>query len=141
MDIFNRPPEDSVRRLLSASQLDCSDLTAEHLRHFFGSGTKEEPEGIVGLELFGNAGLLRSLAVVSYRQRAGLGSKLVAHAEEYARNHGVTSLYLLTVTAEDFFIHRGYQRCRREDAPSAIKETKEFSEICPVSSAFMVKHL
>jgi amino-acid N-acetyltransferase len=141
MDIFNRPPEDSVRRLLSASQLDCSDLTAEHLNHFFGSGTKEEPEGIVGLELFGNVGLLRSLAVVSSRQRAGLGSKLVAHAEEYARNHGVTSLYLLTVTAEDFFIHRGYQRCRREDAPSAIKETKEFSEICPVSSAFMVKHL
>jgi len=141
MDIFNQPPEDSVRRLLSASQLDCSDLTAEHLRHFFGSGTKEEPEGIVGLELFGNVGLLRSLAVVSSRQRAGLGSKLVAHAEQYARNHGVTSLYVLTVTAEDFFIHRGYQRCRREDAPSAIRETKEFSEICPVSSAFMVKHL
>jgi len=141
MDIFNHPSEDSVRRLLSASQLDCSDLTAEHLRHFFGSGTKEEPEGIVGLELFGNAGLLRSLAVVSSRQRAGLGSKLVAHAEQYARNHGVRSLYLLTVTAEDFFLHRGYQRCRREDAPSAIKETKEFSEICPVSSAFMVKHL
>jgi hypothetical protein len=23
----------------------------------------------------------------------------------------------------------------------AIRETKEFSEICPVSSAFMVKHL
>jgi amino-acid N-acetyltransferase len=141
MDIFSRPPEESVKRLLSASQLDCSDLTIEHLRHFFGSGTKEELEGIVGLELFDTVGLLRSLAVVSSRQRSGLGSKLVAHAEEYARNHGVTSLYLLTVTAEDFFIHRGYQRCRREDAPSAIKETKEFSEICPVSSDFMVKHL
>ena len=141
MDIFNRPPADSVKCLLSAPQLNCSDLTPKHLRHFFGLGTREKLEGVVGLELFDNVGLLRSLAVVSSRRRAGLGSKLVAYAEDYARNHGIKSLYLLTVTAEDFFIHRGYQRARRKDAPSAIRETKEFSEICPASSALMVKHL
>jgi amino-acid N-acetyltransferase len=141
MDIFNRPPADSVKRLLSASQLNCSDLTDEHLRHFFGSGKKEQLEGVVGLELFNTVGLLRSLAVVSSRQQSGLGSKLVAYAENYARNHGIKSLYLLTLTAENFFRQRGYQRCRREDAPFAIRETKEYSEICPVSSAFMVKHL
>ena len=141
MDIFNQPSEAGVKRLLRESYLDCSDLTPEHLRHFFGSGKKEKLEGVVGLELFETVGLLRSLAVVSSRQKSGLGSKLVAHAEDYARSRGIKFLYLLTVTAEDFFRQRGYQRCRREDAPSAIKETKEFSEICPVSSAFMVKHL
>ena len=141
MNIFSRPPEDGVKRILSAAQLNCSDLTPEHLRHFFGSGTGEALEGIIGLELFGTVALLRSLAVVSSRQKSGLGSELVAYAEDYARTHGIKSLYLLTLTAEDFFTHRGYQRCRREDAPSAIRETKEFSEICPVSSAFMVKHL
>ena len=98
-------------------------------------------EGVVGLELFGAIALLRSLAVVSSRQRVGLGSKLVAHAEDYARSHGIKSLYLLTNTAESFFKHRGYKRTGRDDAPPAIRETKEFSEICPVSSAFMVKHL
>jgi amino-acid N-acetyltransferase len=141
MDIFNQPSGAGVKRLLRESHLDCSDLTPEHLRNFFGSGKKEKLEGVVGLELFETVGLLRSLAVVSSRQKSGLGSKLVAYAEDYARNHGIKSLYLLTLTAENFFKHRGYQRCRREDAPFAIKETKEFSDICPVSSAFMVKHL
>ena len=141
MDIFIQPSETGVKRLLKESQLISSDLTPEHLRHFFGLGTIEEPEGIVGLEVFSTVALLRSLAVVSSRRRTGLGSKLVAHVEDYARNKGIKSLYLLTNTAESFFKNRGYKRTGREDAPSAIKKTKEFSEICPVSSAFMVKHL
>jgi amino-acid N-acetyltransferase len=141
VNILNQPSEASVKKLLSLSNLDSSDLTLEHLRHFFGVGTNEDLEGVVGLELFEKVGLLRSLAVDSSRRGTGLGSKLVAHAEDYARSHGIKSLYLLTVTAEDFFTHRGYRRIRRENAPSAIRETKEFCEICPVSSAFMVKHL
>ena len=141
METFIKPSEAGVKRLLNESQLISSDLTPEHLKHFFGLGTKEEPEGVVGLELFDSVALLRSLAVVSSRRRAGLGSKLVVHAEEYARNKGIKTLYLLTNTAESFFKHRGYQLTTRDDAPSAIRETKEFSEICPVSSAFMVKQL
>ena len=141
METFTQPSEAGVKRLLKASQLNSSDLTPEHLRHFFGLGTKEEPEGIVGLEVFNTVALLRSLAVVSSRREAGLGSKLLAHAEDYARNLGITSLYLLTNTAEAFFKHRGYKITGRDDAPLAIRETKEFSVICPVSSVVMVKHL
>jgi len=141
VNIFNQPSEASVKKLLRSSNLDSSDLTPRHLRNFFGVGIKEELEGVVGLELFDAVGLLRSLAVDSSRRRTGLGSKLVTHAEDYARSQGIKSLYLLTVTAEDFFMHRGYQRTRRDDAPPAIRETKEFCEICPASSAFMVKHL
>jgi len=70
-----------------------------------------------------------------------VGSGLVAHAERHAREQGVQSLYLLTTTAEKFFLRRGYTRIPREDAPAAIKSTKEFSGICPVSSSFMVKKL
>jgi amino-acid N-acetyltransferase len=141
METFIQPSETGVKRLLNESQLISSDLTPEHLRHFFGLGTIEEPEGVVGLELFGTVALLRSLAVISSRRRAGLGSKLVAHVEGYARNKGIKSLYLLTNTAESFFKHRGYQLTPRDDAPTVIRETKEFAEICPLSSAFMVKHL
>jgi len=141
VDIFNQPSLVSVKKLLSMSDLASSDLTPEHLRHFFWTGTKEELEGIVGLELFDTVGLLRSLAVISSKRRAGLGSKLVAHAESYARGHSINALYLLTMTAEDFFTHRGYKSISRENAPAAIRETTEFCEICPVSSALMVKHL
>jgi amino-acid N-acetyltransferase len=141
LDIFNEPSETGVKRLLNLSNLNVSDLTHEHLKYFFGLGTKDEPEGIVGLELFNTVGLLRSLAVVQSRRRNGLGSKLVAHAEKHARNRGIKFLYLLTNTAETFFMHRGYQRISRDYAPCAKQETREFSEICPVSSILMVKHL
>ena len=141
MDIFANPNESAVKQLLSKSSLPITDITAQHLRHFFGCGSGPELEGLVGLELYGEVALLRSLAVAAAHRGVGLGSRLVAFAERHARDQGVKSLYLLTTTAEAFFLRRGYARMPREDAPTAIRSTKEFAGICPVSSAFMVKHL
>ena len=141
MDILPNPDESSVRNRLSESGLPVEDITAQHLQHFFGCGSGSKLEGVVGLELYGDAALLRSLAVAAERRGSGLGSKLVAHAEGYARGKGVKSLYLLTTTAEAFFQRRGYAKIPRENAPPAVKATREFSGICPLSSAFMVKHL
>jgi amino-acid N-acetyltransferase len=141
MDIFANPRLSAVKQLLSESGLPMSDITARHLQHFFGCGSGLELEGLVGLELYGEAALLRSLAVASSRRGTGVGSSLVAHAERHARDQGAQSLYLLTTTAEAFFMRRGYARVPRDEAPIAIKGTNEFSSICPVSSAFMVKQL
>ncbi len=59
----------------------------------------------------------------------------------HARSQGVRDVYLLTTTAEDFFARRGYVRIGREKAPRTIRSTREFADLCPASSAFMVKHL
>ena len=141
MDIFANPDESAVKQLLSESSLPISDITTQHLQDFFGYGSGPELEGVIGLELFSEVALLRSLAVASSRRGTGVGSRLVAHAERHAREQGVQSLYLLTTTAEQFFLRRGYARIPRDKAPVAIKSTSEFSGICPVSSAFMVKYL
>jgi amino-acid N-acetyltransferase len=141
MDIFAKPNEAAVKQLLSESGLPIEDITTQHLHHFFGCGSGLELEGLVGLELYGDVALLRSLAVASSKRGTGVGSGLVAHAERHARDQGVQSLYLLTTTAEQFFLRRGYARVPRDEAPAAIKGTKEFSGICPSSSAFMVKQL
>lgn len=141
MDIFTHPSESEVKRLLTESGLPTADITAQHLMHFFGCAHGLELEGVVGLELYGDVALLRSLAVAPHRRGSGLGSCLVAHAERHARDQGVNFLYLLTTTAEPFFLRLGYARIPREEAPAAIKNTKEFAGICPVNSAFMVKHL
>jgi amino-acid N-acetyltransferase len=141
MGIFTNPEESAVKDLLSASGLPIADISAQHLHHFFGFASGGKLLGIVGLELYDEVALLRSLAVASSRRGAGLGSDLVEHAERYARDHGVKFLYLLTNTAESFFIRRGYARVLREKAPEAIRNTKEFDGICPLNSAFMVKRL
>jgi amino-acid N-acetyltransferase len=140
MNIFGKPSETAVKQLLSESGLPVEDITERHLQHFFGCGSGLDLEGLVGLELYGEVALLRSLAVVSSRRGAGLGSGLVEHAERHAQDQGVKSLYLLTTTAEAFFMRRGYARVARENAPAAIRSTREFSGICPLSSVFMVKH-
>jgi amino-acid N-acetyltransferase len=141
VDISSNPNETAVKQLLSDSNLPTSDITAQHLQHFFACGSGPDLEGLVGLELYGELALLRSLAVAPNQRRSGLGARLVEHAERYARDRGVKSLYLLTTTAEAYFLRRGYARVPREKAPDSIRGTQEFSGICPSSSAFMVKHL
>jgi amino-acid N-acetyltransferase len=141
MDISPEPDRSAVINLLFASDLPTADLAAPHMPHFFGCVSGGELKGVVGLELYGEVALLRSLAVAKEIRGSGLGGRLVECAERHARDQGVKSLYLLTTTAEAFFLRHGYTRLSREEAPEAIKNTKEFNGICPLSAAFMVKHL
>jgi amino-acid N-acetyltransferase len=139
--IRERPPHSSVVALLEAEGLPASDLTEAHLEHFFFTGTDGAPSALVGLEIYGDAALLRSLVVSIAGRTQGLGSALVLHAEEYAVAHRVRSLYLLTTTAEAYFEHRAYRRIDRSEAPPSIQSTHEFSSLCPSSSALMIKRL
>jgi len=127
--------------LLQAHGLPVSDLTDELLEHFFFVGSRESPAALVGLELHGADALLRSLIVSENRRSRGLGSALVEHAERYAAAKGVRSMYLLTTSAELFFRSLGYERIERSQAPTSIQRTREFSDLCPASSSFMVKSL
>jgi amino-acid N-acetyltransferase len=141
LTIGSRPRLDAAVQLLAAAQLPTEDLTASHCEHFYFTGSPTEPTGLIGLELFGHVALLRSLVVAPDRRRTGEGAALLRHAEDQARERGVATLYLLTTTAESFFAKHGYQRAPRDSAPAAIRATREFSSICPASSAFMMRQL
>ena len=141
LGITPRPSLDAAVRLLAAAQLPTEDLTAAHCEHFFFAGPASAPTGLVGLELFDDVALLRSLVVAPDRRGAGEGAALLEHAEDHARANGVRTLYLLTTTAESFFAKHGYQRAAREYAPAAIRTTREFAGICPAGSAFMMRQL
>jgi amino-acid N-acetyltransferase len=139
--IASRPELSAVKGLLSSARLPDADLTRDHLEHFFHAPGAARPRGIVGVELFGEFGLLRSLVVREESRGSGLGCALVNRVEEYARSKGVRSVYLLTTTAQAFFAARGYRACPRDAAPDAIKSTREFAAICPASAVLMTKQL
>jgi amino-acid N-acetyltransferase len=139
--IRERPPRAGSVALLESEGLPASDLTQERLEHFFFLGSDGAPSALVGLEIYGEAALLRSLVVSTAVRSQGVGSTLVLHAENYAAAHQVRALYLLTMTAEAFFERRGYRRIDRAEAPPAIQATHEFSKLCPSTSAFMIKRL
>ncbi|HEY3076769.1 MAG TPA: arsenic resistance N-acetyltransferase ArsN2 [Burkholderiales bacterium] len=141
MNIVQYPAAAAVKRLLEEANLPTSDLTEAHLENFLGCGANGSLDGVVGLELYPPVALLRSLAVASSRRGRGVGSTLLAEAERYARLREVKEIYLLTTTAEQFFARSGYEHIVREAAPPAIRETQEFSSLCPASSAVMRKRL
>jgi len=139
--IHSHPARAAVVALLDAASLPVADLTDAHMEHFFYCGPVHAPTGVVGLELCGRDALLRSLAVAPAQRGTGLGVSLTRHAEARAHARGVHSLYLLTTTAETFFKRHGYAAADRATAPEAIRATREFADICPASSAFLVKLL
>lgn len=127
--------------MLQEAGLPIEDLEPSVLWGFLVARRVGEPVGAAGLECHGGVALLRSVVVDEPLRGTGLGKRLVAAAEKRARGLGINDLYLLTTTAPRFFASLGYVPADREDAPEAIRQTAQFSQLCPSSSAFMVKHL
>src|ERR1039457_2204745 len=66
-------------------------------------------------------------------KKSGLG--------EHARALGVVSVYLLTTETSTFFSRHGFCDIQRMLAIELIRATREFADICPTPSAFMLKQL
>jgi amino-acid N-acetyltransferase len=128
-----------IRGLLDNASLPSVDITEESLEHFLVYREHLGVAGVVGIERYGQAALLRSLAVTGDRKGCGIGKNLVAAAEDLAARLQVRSIYLLTTTAADFFEYRGYRRIERDEAPPDIRSTQEFSSLCPSTAVLMVK--
>ncbi|HSN18336.1 MAG TPA: arsenic resistance N-acetyltransferase ArsN2 [Gammaproteobacteria bacterium] len=133
--------EAAMDMLLQAAELPTEDITPEILEHFLVAHLDKALIGCAGVEILGEVGLLRSVAVDEAHRGAGLGKDLVAAAEELAKQEGVQRLYLLTTTAEGFFVGLGYRKLPREEAPADIAGTEQFASLCPSSSSFMMKTL
>jgi amino-acid N-acetyltransferase len=62
---------------------------------------------------------------------------LVDSIIEVARGKGITRLFLLTDTAEDFFKKRGFVVVTRENVPDDMKQSIEFTTLCTSSPSMM----
>lgn len=128
----------AIAALLQAEKLPVDDLPA-NLDYFFTALDGDTVVGAVGMELYGEYGLLRSLVVdAAYRNHA-VAAKLVHAVETKAASLQLKSLYLLTETAKAYFERKGYAPVNRADVPGAIKQSTEFSHVCPVSAVVMFK--
>jgi amino-acid N-acetyltransferase len=61
--------------------------------------------------------------------------------EEQASSTGITTMYLLTETADKYFSKKGYSTITRGEVPDELKGSSEFSHVCPVSAVVMKKEL
>lgn len=135
------PAQESLIKALLAQHRLPSDDIAHHLRHFHVADLHGRVVGAVGLEIYPPFALVRSLVVSQDLWGQGVARQLYKRCESYARRQGATSLYLLTLTAPDFFSKRGFVEIDRSSVPDEIRTTREFAEICPASATCMFKHL
>jgi L-amino acid N-acyltransferase YncA len=125
--------------------LDRSRLPQDGLRDQLATTlVARQDEGIVGsaaLELYGDAALLRSVAIDPALRGHGLGRQLTHAALDLARHCGVITVYLLTETAGGFFPRFGFRPTTRAAVPRAVQQSVEFTSACPLSAQVMVASL
>jgi amino-acid N-acetyltransferase len=125
----------AVLGLLSDAELPI-DGAAEHLESFFVVDEGDRIVASVGVEVHGDAALLRSLAVAPGSRGAGLGAALLRRAlhEASGRAGGV---YGLTTTAETYLSRFGFERVPRSSLPEALLASSQLQGACPSSATAM----
>ncbi|MFT3752704.1 MAG: arsenic resistance N-acetyltransferase ArsN2 [Paludibacter sp.] len=131
---------EAIGTLLRTNNLPVKDL-ATGQRTFIVALSEGKTVGCVAIEVYGTAGLLRSLAVHGDLRGKGIGQKLVAEAENWSRDNGLKDLYLLTTTAAGFFPKSGWKNTERLSVPENIAASSEFASVCPSTAVCMSKTL
>ena len=93
--------------------------------------------GVAGLELYGNQGLLRSVAVSKVMHNQGYGAALTNFVIREAKKHLVQDLFLLTTTTPEFFEKLGFEEESREKVSGGIMNSVEFKSACPKTAVLM----
>lgn len=126
----------AIAALLEANKLPL-DGAQDHLSNYLLATNGAEIVGVAGAEVYGDIALLRSVAVTPAAHRQGVGKQLVTRMLDEARKRQIGKVYLLTVTAPEYFAQYGFKRGSRDNAPEALKASAEFQGACPACSALM----
>ena len=129
-----------IKELLIVSNLPTEDIT-EHLDGFIVCEEAGKIIGVGGLEVHGTNGVVRSIAVKPENQTKGFGKLIYKSIEHEALRLGVTTLYLLTETAEGYFVKLGFAVMDRTDVPKSIMNSKQFRFLCPSTAKLMFRRL
>ena len=101
--------------------------TGEFLDTFWVVEREDRLVGCVGLEVYGEAALLRSVITSPELRGQGYGDVLVGRAFDEARKRGVKRLYLFTMDKAPFFARHGFERCTMDDFEPTARQCTQYS--------------
>jgi amino-acid N-acetyltransferase len=128
----------AVERLLVEAELPLAGV-ADALATFVVAEHGGTLVGVAGLELCGNYGLLRSVAVAAEWRSRGVARTLVERVIADAEARRLSAVYLLTTTAARYFPRFGFVETGRDVVPATVAATEEFRSACPASALAMVR--
>ncbi len=126
--------------LLQSSDLPSSDIDGK-TQKIIVAECKEKLVAVGGIEKLGSLALIRSIAVHPEYRNNGIASEIYHLLEKYARDSSVKELYLITESAKAYFQKLGFLEKDRQAVPHPIKQTSQFTRLCPSSATVMFKTL
>jgi len=128
-----------INNILKENELCVDDIPSENIVLKL---VKSENEliAIYGFELFGQNGILRSVAVADEYKGAGIGTQIMKQVERDVKELELRNLFLLTTTAKKFFEKFGFSIIERETAPVVLQQSYEFLTFCPDTAIVMSKN-
>lgn len=129
---------EKLQKFLQANNLPHADI---RLNQNLFIGYYDDHDNLIasgGLECYGNAALLRSVAVAESLRGKSLGTQIVDDLINKAKTLHIEELYLLTETAHNFFVKKGFKTASRKAVPELITQSPEFSHLCPSTAHCMV---
>jgi len=126
--------------LLAGNALPTGDC-AEQAENFFGILEGERLIAAGGLQPAGEYFLLRSVVVDPACRGRGLARELSEFLLGRAEAANSPAVYLLTESAAEYFTRLGFARIERERVPEAVRQTRQFSSLCPDSAHCLVLRL
>jgi amino-acid N-acetyltransferase len=124
-----------IKKLLQENDLPISDISSD--MEFYIEIENKQISVVGGLEIIGDFVIIRSIAVAHNYKGKGLGTKMTHHLIDTAKKKKYDIVYLLTMTAENYFPKFGFTEINRESAPEAIKNSSQFTTVCPDSAVLM----
>ncbi len=95
--------------------------------------------GCAGLEVHGDAALLRSVAVAAGWRGRRVGEAVVRAVLDSAEHRTLDPVVLLTTTASDWFPRFGFAVTTRGAVPLVLDESAEFRGACPETATIMMR--
>jgi amino-acid N-acetyltransferase len=129
----------AIRSLLTEAGLPTTDVNSSPGLRLWVAEDGSALVGVIGLEQYLSAGLLRSLVVSPHHRKRGLARRLVDTVEGHAKAADLKQLALLTETADRFFEALGYRLIDRQSVPEDVRQSAEFRTLCPLSARCMAK--
>ena len=119
----------AIEGILAAADLPAVGIR-ENIADFLVARVSDKVVGCVGLELYGQTALLRSLAVRPEQRGRGLGARLTREILGKARLLGADEAVLLTTTVQAMAARLGFKEVPRESIPAAVRGSWEFRADC-----------
>lgn len=128
--------------LLETASLPTEDIQITKRKLFWKVIVQGNLIATIGLELVTpSIGLLRSLCVKNEYRGHGYAQELVKRVESEAHTLKIEQLFLLTTTAKAYFLKYDYVEVKRDIVPEEIKQSSQFSSLCPSSAIIMKKDI